>query len=278
MNYRHSYHAGNFADVFKHTILILLLQALRSKDKPFCYLDTHAGAGRYDLLGEAARKTGEYQEGIARFWAGQVPLREMTDYLAAVRAVNEEGGGGLRFYPGSPRIARYFLRAQDRMVLMELHAEEAHALKQEFRGDPQVHVHHADGFSGLKAFLPPPEKRGLVLIDPPFERAEEFEHLAAALQAAHSRWSTGIYAIWYPLKDPHEIRRFHGQLAGSGLRKLLLAEISFDAAPGRLYGCGMVILNPPWKLDEQLNRLRPALLAALQVTRGEMRVEWLVPE
>ncbi|MDX1252637.1 MAG: 23S rRNA (adenine(2030)-N(6))-methyltransferase RlmJ [Gammaproteobacteria bacterium] len=276
MNYRHSYHAGNFADVFKHVILTLLLQALRAKDKPFCYFDSHAGAGRYDLLGEAAQKTGEYREGIARFWEGPPAPPEMADYLAAVRAVNE--GGGLRCYPGSPRIARHLLRAQDRMVLMELHPEEAHALRREFRGDPQVRVHHMDGFSALKAFLPPQERRGLVLIDPPFERADEFDHMAGALQAAHARWSTGIYAIWYPLKDPHEIRRFHRQLAASGLRKLLLAEISFDAVPGQLYGCGMVILNPPWKLDEQLNRLLPALLARFQFARGVAKVEWLAPE
>lgn len=276
MNYRHSYHAGNFADVFKHVVLTLLLQALRAKDNPFCYLDTHAGAGRYDLLGEAAQKTGESREGIARFREGSPAPAEMTDYLAAVRAVNE--GGELRCYPGSPRVARHLLRAQDRMVLMELHPEEAQTLKLEFRGDPQVHIHHMDGFAGLKAFLPPPERRGVVLIDPPFERVDEFDRLVIALQAAHARWSTGIYAVWYPLKDPQEVKRFYRKLAGSGLRKLLLAEISFHAVPGQLYGCGMVILNPPWGLDERLNRLLPELLARLRDAPGGVKVEWLVPE
>ncbi len=276
MNYRHSYHAGNFADVFKHVVLTLLLQALRAKDKPFCYLDTHAGAGRYNLLGEAAQKTGEYREGIARFQKGPPVPVEMADYLAAVRAVNE--GGELRCYPGSPRVARHLLRAQDRMVLMELHPEEAQALKLEFRGDPQVHVHHMDGFSGLKAFLPPQERRGLVLIAPPFERVDEFDRVVIALQAAHARWSTAIYAVWYPLKDPQEVKRFYRKLAGSGLRKLLLAEISFHAMPGQLYGCGMVILNPPWGLDERLKRLLPELLARLRDAPGGARVEWLVPE
>ena len=285
MNYRHSYHAGNFADVFKHVQLTLLLQALRSKESPFCYLDTHAGTGRYDLQGATAQKTGEYLQGVMRFWLrdGVIESVTLADYLAAVRALNhtENGDGELRYYPGSPRIARHFLRPQDRMVLMELHAEDAAFLKREFRGDKQVHVHCADGYTGLKAFLPPPEKRGLVLIDPPFEDGNEFERLTDSLRIAYQRWPTGIFAIWYPLKDNYRVQHLHRQLVASGLRKLLLVEMHLHTHPpvNTLYGCGMIIVNPPWQMDEKLRVLLPQLLAGLQPDgEGKTRVEWLVPE
>ncbi len=281
MNYRHSYHAGNFADVFKHVQLTLLLQALRSKESPFCYLDTHAGTGRYDLQGATAQKTGEYLQGVMRFWqhGNVVDSVALADYITAVRALNPDGE--LRYYPGSPRIARHFLRPQDRMVLMELHAEDAVFLKREFRGDKQVHVHCADGYTGLKAFLPPPEKRGLVLIDPPFEDGNEFERLTDSLRIAYQRWPTGIFAIWYPLKDNYRVQHFHRQLVASGLRKLLLVEMHLHTHPpvNILYGCGMIIVNPPWQIDEKLRVLLPQLLAGLQPGgEGKTRVEWLVPE
>ncbi len=281
MNYRHSYHAGNFADVFKHVQLTLLLQALRSKEAPFCYLDTHAGTGRYDLQGTTAQKTGEYLQGVMRFWlrGDVIESAPAADYLAAVRALNPDGE--LRYYPGSPRIARHFLRPQDRMVLIELHPEDAIFLKREFRGDKQVHVHCADGYTGLKAFLPPPEKRGLVLIDPPFEDGNEFERLTDSLRIAYQRWPTGIFALWYPLKDNYRVQHFHRQLVASGMRKLLLVEMHLHANPSvnTLYGCGMIIVNPPWQMDEKLRALLPRLLAGLQPDgEGKTRVEWLVPE
>ncbi len=281
MNYRHSYHAGNFADVFKHVQLTLLLQALRSKESPFCYLDTHAGTGRYDLQGTTTQKTGEYLQGVMRFWLRDDVIESAApaDYLAAVRALNPDGE--LRYYPGSPRIARHFLRPQDRMVLIELHPEDAIFLKREFRGDKQVHVHCADGYTGLKAFLPPPEKRGLVLIDPPFEDGNEFERLTDSLRIAYQRWPTGIFALWYPLKDNYRVQHFHRQLVASGMRKLLLVEMHLHAHPpvNSLYGCGLIIVNPPWQMDEKLRVLLPQLLAGLQPGgEGKTRVEWLVPE
>lgn len=281
MNYRHSYHAGNFADVFKHVQLTLLLQALRAKEAPFCYLDTHAGTGRYDLQGTTAQKTGEYLQGVMRFWlrGDVIESAPAADYLAAVRALNPDGE--LRYYPGSPRIARHFLRPQDRMVLIELHPEDVIFLKREFRGDKQVHVHCADGYTGLKAFLPPPEKRGLVLIDPPFEDGNEFERLTDSLRIAYQRWPTGIFALWYPLKDDYRVQHFHRQLVVSGMRKLLLVEMHLHAHPpvNTLYGCGMIIVNPPWQMDEKQRALLPRLLAGLQPDgEGKTRVEWLVPE
>lgn len=279
MNYRHSYHAGNFADVFKHVLLALLLQSLRAKEKSFCYLDTHAGAGHYDLQGASAQKTGEYRQGIAHFWGCNDLPAAIVAYLDAVRVLNENGE--LRYYPGSPRVAQHFLRPHDRMVLMDLHPDDAALLKQEFRGDQRVHVHCADGFSGLKAFLPPPEKRGLVLIDPPFEQSNEFKRLAEGLQTAYQRWNSGIFAAWYPLKDNFLVQRFHQQLIASGVRKILRVEMHLhsDPLPNILYGCGMVIVNPPWHMDDNLKELMPQLLAGLQPSGdGQVRVDWLVPE
>jgi 23S rRNA (adenine2030-N6)-methyltransferase len=279
VNYRHAFHAGNFADVFKHAILALLLKALHKKDTPFCYLDTHAGAGRYDLKHAAARKTGEYQQGIARLWAETALPAELTDYLAAVRAVNR--GEALRFYPGSPRIARFFLRPQDRMVLLEQHPEEAAALKQEFAGDRQVVVHEQDGYQGLKAYLPPPERRGLVLIDPPYEAPDEFDRVVSGLRTAWGRWPTGVYAVWYPLKDRAPVAHFHRRLAAGGIPKILVAELGlYPEAPAfRLNGCGMVLVNPPWQLDDILRQLLPWLKDRLgQDLAGQVTVNWLVPE
>ncbi len=279
MNYRHAFHAGNFADVLKHVVLVLLLKALTVKDKPFVYLDTHAGAGRYDLGSEAARKTREFEQGVARLWALTTPPPALGDYLAAVHALNR--GEELRFYPGSPGIARHFLRPQDRMVLCEANPDEYRRLKAEFAGDRQVAVHLQDGYLGLTAFLPPPENRGIVLIDPPYESADEFDRAAEALIAARARWRGGIYALWYPIKLPAPAAALQEALRHSGIRKILLAELAIypqDSA-FRLNGCGMVVINPPWRLDEALKTLLPQLAGMLrQETDARIRLDWLVPE
>jgi 23S rRNA (adenine2030-N6)-methyltransferase len=279
VNYRHAFHAGNFADVFKHVVLTLLLKALRAKDKPFFYLDTHAGAGRYDLGGAAARKTGEFAQGVARLASGERLPEAMRDYLAAVRTLNRSGE--LRFYPGSPRIARHFLRPQDRMVLCEQHPEEYGRLKAEFAGDEQVAVHLRDGYLGLKAFLPPPENRGVVLIDPPYESADEFDRAADALIASCTRWRGGIYALWYPIKLPAPVATLHRAMRDSGISKILLAELAVypEDSAFRLNGCGMLLINPPWRLDEGLKNLLPQLAGLLrQETDARIRLDWLVPE
>jgi 23S rRNA (adenine2030-N6)-methyltransferase len=279
MNYRHLFHAGNFADVFKHVILTLLLKALRSKDKPFFYLDTHAGAGRYDLGSEAARKTGEFVQGIARLCAREPLPQALREYVTAVRALNR--GDDLRFYPGSPRIGRHFLRPQDRMVLCERHPEEYGRLKVEFAGDKQVAVHLQDGYLGLKAFLPPPENRGLVLIDPPYESADEFAGAADALIASWARWRSGTYALWYPIKLRAPVESLHRAMRDSGISKILLAELAVypEDSAFRLNGCGMLLINPPWRLDEELKILLPQLAGLLrQETDARIRLDWLVPE
>ncbi len=278
MNYRHIFHAGNFADVFKHVVLSLLLKSLHRKDAPFCYLDTHAGAGRYDLSSAAAQKTGEYRDGIKCLWNNS-PIPELADYLAAVHALND--GDSLRYYPGSPRVARFFLRPQDRAVLLELQPEECSQLKSEFAGDPQVTVQGQDGYGGLKAYLPPSVRRGLVLIDPPYESDREFEQVIEGLRNAHARWDSGMYALWYPIKSRPPVERFHRMLVATGIRKILLLELSPypEDLAFRLNGCGMVVINPPWKLDEALQSVLPVLLEQMrQHPAGHFTLTWLAPE
>ncbi len=270
MNYRHGFHAGNFADVTKHAIVALILGHLRQKEAPFCVLDTHAGAGRYDLTGDQATRTGEAQEGVLRLAAngdaGDAP--DLAPYLDALRAVNPDWPN-LRLYPGSPVIVRHMLRPQDRLVAVELHPEEAQLLRQEFRGDKQTAVHEADAYTALKAHLPPKERRGLVLIDPPFEQPDEFRRLIGALPDALARFRTGIFAIWYPIKAVGPVEQFRAELAGLG-RPAIAAEL-YRFPPGdaeKLSGTGLATINPPWKLDEALERLLPMLAQRMGATGG----------
>jgi 23S rRNA (adenine2030-N6)-methyltransferase len=279
MNYRHVFHAGNFADVFKHLVLTLTLQALHRKEAAFRYIETHAGAGRYDLESEAAERSGEYRDGIARLWGWRDPPPAVAAYLDAVRAMNPNGR--LRWYPGSPQLARRFLRPQDRMSLCERQPEEAARLARAFAGDRQVTVQQGDGYRMLAGWLPPRERRGVVLIDPPYESPAEFERVQEALAAACRRWATGCYLVWYPIKTRAGIARFHEALRASGLRKILVAECLLypDDTAFRLNGCGIVAVNPVWQLDEQLREVLPGLAERLRLTpasRAELR--WLVPE
>lgn len=281
MNYRHAFHAGNFADVFKHVVLIALLDAVRAKPAPFCYFDTHAGAGAYDLRSEKARKTGEHADGVARVLDVRNPPPALRQYLDLLRDLNPESQH-TTYYPGSPLIAKHLMREQDRAVLCELQPEEAASLKTLFAGDSRFGVHQRDGYTALTALLPPKERRGVVLIDPPFEsQDDEFRTLERALKAAYARWPTGIYAIWYPIKLRHPILRFHRWFADNGIGKTLAAEVLLhpDNSPLRLNGCGMLIVNAPWKLDEQLSELMPVLLRSLaQSPAASQQVGWITPE
>lgn len=285
MNYRHIYHAGNVADVVKHAVLCLIVEHLKKKETPFFVLDTHAGVGRYDLTSVEAQKTGEFRDGIGRLLAaGDLPPA-LGPYLAAVRAVNggalPEDASGLAVYPGSPRIVRSLLRPKDRLIAAELHPVDAATLAAEFAGDPQVTVKAMDGYVALKSLLPPRERRGLVLVDPPFEEKDEFAALADGLLAAHRRWATGIYALWFPIKDRRPVEDFYVRLSESGVRRILLAELLVRAAddPERLNGTGLAIVNPPWRLDATLEDLLPFFVRALGQGRGAAsRVAWLVPE
>jgi len=275
--YRHHFHAGNFADVFKHALLARLLAAVAAKAKPFFYLDTHAGIGRYDLAHPWARKNAESRDGIGRLWARDDLPEALAPYVALVRQENPDGK--LRFYPGSPLIARRFLRLGDRMVLSELNKTDVAELGALFARDRQVTVHLMDGYQALKAHLPPKERRGLVLVDSSFDRAGEFRRVAGALATAHGRWATGIYAVWYPLMEPAAMRGFERDIVATGLRKVLQLELSLrpDALPGALRGCGLLVVNPPYRFDTEAAAIAASLAASL-APDGAQRARWLVPE
>lgn len=283
MNYRHAFHAGNFADVFKHVILVGLLQALREKPAPFCYVDTHAGAGHYDLRGAPATKTREFADGVLRLAGAGAAVAMLQTYSDLLSSLNDGAPPErTRFYPGSPLVAASLLRAGDRAVLCELRRDEALALKDLFARDPRVGVHERDGYAALGAFLPPRERRGLVLIDPPFEAQEdEFRAIQTALTIALERWPTGIYAIWYPIKQREQTRPFHRWFVSRKIAKVLVAELlrQPDDSPLRLNGCGMVLINAPWQFDRRLAELLPHLRQCLEIDhQGSWRVDWLTGE
>lgn len=264
MNYRHGFHAGNFADVHKHIVLTAIVDYLAQKDSAFCVLDTHGGRGSYDLTTGQAERTREYIEGIAKLWQSQDAPPLTRRYLALVRAFNLERSGkeALFAYPGSPRLVRMQMRPQDRLVACELHPEESALLKAEFRGDKQVAIHERDGWEALGGLLPPKEKRGVVLIDPPYEAQEDELKLAGtALKEAHRRFPNGILALWYPIKERATIARFHQQVLRMNLGNVLASELCVwpDDARLHLNGSGMLIVNPPWQLGDQLKTELPWL-------------------
>jgi 23S rRNA (adenine2030-N6)-methyltransferase len=276
MNYRHAYHAGNFADVHKHATLTLLLAHLRGKDSAFHVFDGHAGVGLYDLQSPEPGKTGEFRDGIARLMGVAPPEPTLADYLATVAAVNLEGA--LRFYPGSPWLIRHALRPDDRLTCVELHPDDAARLRARFGGDRQVNVRHDDTYRALKALLPPRRRRGLVLLDPPFEAADEAQRLISGLTEALRRWPTGIYAVWYPIKAVAAAARFTAELAQCG-RPCLTSELMRGSGEDetRLNGSGLALVNPPWQLDRQLTSLLKLLHERLGC-RGKTIVRWLAHE
>jgi 23S rRNA (adenine2030-N6)-methyltransferase len=265
MNYRHACHAGNFADVLKHVVLTLVIEHLKRKPTPFRVIDTHAGSGRYALGSEEAAKTGEWEGGIGRLLgAGAVALpapiaTRLAPYLDAVRA--ENGGQSLRTYPGSPLIARRLMRPDDTLVANELHPEEHARLKAAVGRDQRVKVLALDGWLALKAQLPPKERRGIVLVDPPFEEERELERMADGLAEGLRRFATGVYVAWYPIKDPKPVARFHRAVASVAAPGLLRAEVMLRRPVNleRLNGCGLVVANPPHTLHGDLAVLLPEI-------------------
>ncbi|MFD2236054.1 23S rRNA (adenine(2030)-N(6))-methyltransferase RlmJ [Aureimonas populi] len=269
MNYRHAFHAGNFADVVKHALLARLVAYLKRKEKPFRVIDTHAGRGRYDLSGEEARRTGEHLGGITALLASPAaghPL--LADYLAVVREVTAQAQGAA--YPGSPLLARRLLRRQDRLSAYELHPVDAKALAAEFAGDVQVKAIELDGWLALGAHVPPKEKRGLVLIDPPFEEGGETERIVQTVARAHRRWPGGTYAIWYPIKRPAEREKLHRLLRESGMPDVLAAEFFREGfTPGEtLVGSGLAVVNPPFVFAQEATDIMKALLPVLGVNES----------
>jgi 23S rRNA (adenine2030-N6)-methyltransferase len=276
MNYRHSFHAGNHADVLKHVVLLAIVEAFKRKATPFFVLDSHAGRGRYLLQGEQSDRTGEARAGIFRLMVlGNLPVA-VQRYLKRVHADNPVGA--LVAYPGSPLLVAHAMRAQDRLVACELQPDEAKALETLFHPDGRVAVHARDGYAAIKALLPPKEKRGLVLIDPPYEaQEEEYPRILEALADGLQRWPTGCFAVWYPIKQRRSLAAFMRKLAALPCKSALRAELLVrpDDSPLRLNGSGMVVINPPWKIDQELAHALPVLAKLLADGEPESRLDWL---
>ncbi len=282
MNYRHAFHAGNFAEVVKHATLARVLAHLRRKPAAFRVIDTHAGAGLTDLSGPEAGRTGEWRDGIGRLHAAPLDpaARDLlAPYLAAVAACNPPGR--LARYPGSPVLVRSWLRPQDRLIACELEPGAAAALTREMRGDRRIRAIAIDGWTALTAYVPPRERRGVVLIDPPYEQPGELDRLVDRLAAAHRKWATGIYLAWYPIKDRRETDAFARKLARTRIAGILRAELMVAPARAgeRLNGTGLVIVNPPWRLEQELAVLLAALAPVLaRDGRGSYRFDRLGEE
>ena len=279
MNYRHAFHAGNFADVHKHIVLSRIVAHLRNKPAAFRVIDTHAGAGLYDLTGEEARRSGEFHNGIERLLQASLQpdvYELLLPYLTAVAAHNPDDR--LTRYPGSPALVRTWLRPQDRLIACEIEPQAAAALTQTLRGDHRAKAIHLDGWTALTAYVPPKERRGLVVVDPPYEQPDELARLSSSLQAAYRKWPTGIYLLWYPITERAGPELLANSLARSGIAKI--ARIELDLAPANaqsgLRGSGLIVINPPWTLEAELKILLPVLTSILtQQNKAGWRFDWL---
>jgi len=264
LSYRHAFHAGNHADVLKHFIEVQLLRYLAQKDKPFWYIDTHAGAGCYALDSGYATQNAEYESGIARLWLRDDLPAPLAEYVALVKRLNPDGQ--LRLYPGSPLVALELLREQDRLRLFELHPSDSEILCENFAGHEAVLIQAADGFGALKALLPPPPRRALVLIDPPYEDKQDYRHVTAALREGLQRFVNGIYAVWYPQLQRAEARQLPEQLKQLPVKSWLHVALSVQAPSEDgfgMHGSGMFIVNPPWTLHGMLQEVMPYLVRIL---------------
>jgi 23S rRNA (adenine2030-N6)-methyltransferase len=278
MNYRHAFHAGSFADVVKHATLARILVHLCAKPAAFRVIDTHAGAGLYDLAGEEASRSGEWRTGIHRLLTAPIaaPVRALlAPYLDVVGGLND--AGQLSTYPGSPALARALLRPQDRLVACELEPQAAAALARNFARDRRVKTVAIDGWIALNAYVPPVERRGVAVVDPPFEDAGDFTRLVRGLEAAHRKWAGGIYLLWYPIKGRAEPDALARRLKRSGIRNILRAELAVAATPaqGRLGGCGLIVVNPPWTLASEMAAILPELATVLGGSSGVHRLDWI---
>ncbi|EOU3900476.1 23S rRNA (adenine(2030)-N(6))-methyltransferase RlmJ [Proteus mirabilis] len=279
LSYRHSFHAGNHADVLKHIVQTLIIESLKEKEKPFLYLDTHAGAGRYQLTNAHATRTGEYLEGIARLWQQEEVPELILPYLEAVGSLNTSDE--LRYYPGSPLLAAKLLREQDLLMLTELHPTDFPLLRTEFSRDKRVRVCREDGFGQLKSKLPPASRRGFALIDPPYELKQDYSAVVKGIVEGYKRFATGTYAIWYPVVHRQQIKRMLKELEATGIRKILQIELAVkpDSDQLGMTASGMIVINPLWKLASQMASILPWLHKTLVPEgTGHTLVEWVVPE
>jgi 23S rRNA (adenine2030-N6)-methyltransferase len=288
MNYRHHFHAGNFADVMKHALLVGLVGALQRKEKGFLYLDTHAGRGRYDLAaaaqGDALPRHPEHPNGIGRLWTRTdlpAPLAAYVDLVRKFDAERGNPGAAPRFYPGSPWLVKLLARPQDRLELWEKHPEEFELLAIELSRESRVSVQERDGYGALRALLPPLEKRALVLMDPPFEAPDEFARMVGSVADGLRRLPSAVMALWYPLTERARVDAFFGGLLALELPPTLVLELTVagERSALKMKGCGLVVINPPWQFDQAAKPLLVWLAAALaQEPGGGARSHWLVPE
>lgn len=256
MNYRHIYHAGNFADVFKHVILCIVLDSLRSKGKPFCYIDTHAGLGIYDLSADEAARSPEYQHGIAKLLSAHTDSDELSPYITIVKSLQH--GEPLSHYPGSPLIAAQFLGEHDQLILNEWHPDDAKTLKRNMKHHHAAHCHQRDAYEFLPAVLPPTPKRALILIDPPYEKVSEYDDIVKVLQKSLKRFETGIYMLWYPIvSDSHHM--LVKQIKSAINKPMIHYEMRSKSKQTGLLGSGVIIINPPWKVEDSITKATAAL-------------------
>ena len=279
LSYRHSYHAGNHADVLKHIVLTLCINSLKEKEKPFLYLDTHSGAGRYLLQSEHAEKTGEYLSGINLIWQQSETPELLNTYLSVLKRYNPFDN--LKYYLGSPLIAKQLLREQDKINLTELHPTDYPLLRQEFSKDKRARVLREDGFSQLKSKLPPESRRGIVLIDPSYEIKDDYQKIPKALLEAYKRFATGIYLIWYPVVSRTQTQKMIDEIVNLGIKKISQFEFAIkpDNNQKGMTASGMIVINPPWKLQQQMQTIMPWLKNTLDTEKmGNYLIKELVPE
>jgi 23S rRNA (adenine2030-N6)-methyltransferase len=277
LSYRHSFHAGNFADILKHIVLVEILQHYTKKDKPFDYIDTHAGAGVYNLKSEQASKLAEHSNGIGKLVAADWP--ELGSFFQMLSACNR--GDSINYYPGSPLIAKHFLRSKDNAWLYELHSKDFELLKKNTTGNRRVKAMNQDGLSGVLSHLPPVSRRALVLMDPSYEIKTDYDQVVKTIQAAHKKFATGTYALWYPVIDRFTVNKLEKRFINSGIKDIQRFELSVsaDSKGHGMTGSGMMIVNPPWGLSDKMSKLLPKLVKALAVDEGaSFRCEVLVPE
>lgn len=278
LSYRHGFHAGNFADVLKHLVLVHTLDYMKQKEKPLRLIDTHAGAGVYKLSGPQAQKNREFDNGIGRLWSLPQTPPAVQRYVQQVRDINEQGQ--LQIYPGSPLLMQHLMRPQDRLFVHELHPADFQFLRDTLRADKRIKVINEDGFAGLQALLPPPDRRALVLLDPSYEVKSDYQHLVKQVIQAHKRFATGTFAIWYPVVLRQRIDEMETALKKSGITNIQLMELGLqpDNPEHGMTSSGMILINPPWTLWQAMEDALPWLVDTLSDGAGFYRLEQLVPE
>lgn len=279
LSYRHSFHAGNHADMLKHIVLMLILESLRQKEKGFFYLDTHAGVGVYKLSSPEAQKNAEYKSGIGKLWENPSLPKLVANYVSLISKLNS--GNKLQIYAGSPLIASMLLREQDRALFTELHPADFPDLRKNFQNYPHIKTKRENGFQQLKSALPPKERRGLILMDPPYELKEDYDLVVQYLCEGYKRFATGIYAIWYPVVKRSYIKKMLRNLENTGIRKILQIELAVapDNDQKGMTASGMIVINPPWQLASQMNSILPYLNQTLTPEgTGSWTLHWITPE